>query len=169
MERGIVVTISAGNNGNTGPIYSSSGSNGDGVLSIAAVNVTALYLGYHGGRGVHGPGIAKTVAERISTSGRSVAWGGDTVLYNQTAPPFQVGTCLVDAWKVLHFDTQLTAEPFALLDTESFKPDWTTAITNKGNSTITYTFELEPQARMERISLSLTEVIDHGSPESESG
>lgn len=195
-------------------MFSSSGSNGDGVLSVAAVNVTgtpnvtfvnskpvaayfstwgptnelllkpdigapgyeivstvlaqgyeemsgtsmaapyiagvaALYLGYHGGRSLHGPGIARTIAERISTSGRSVAWGGDTILHNQTAPPFHVGTGLVDAWKVLHYNTQLTAEPFALLDTESFKPDWTAAITNTGNSIITYTFGLEPQAGME--------------------
>lgn len=182
-------------------MFSSSGSNGDGVLSVAAVNITgapnvtfanskpvtayfsnwgptnellvstvlaqgyeemsgtsmaalyiagvaALYLGYHGGRSLHRPGIARAVAERISTSGRSVTWGGDTTLYNQTAPPFHVGAGLVDAWKVLHYGTQLTTEPFALLDTESFKPYWTAAINNTGNSAITYKFELEPQVGM---------------------
>jgi hypothetical protein len=111
--------------------------------------VAALYLGHHGGRARHGPGIAKVVAERIATSGQSVAWSTGRVHYDQTAPPFQVGNGLVDAWKVLHYQTQLSAEPFALLDTESFKPDWEAGITNKGNRAATYTFELEPQAGVE--------------------
>lgn len=35
-----MVTISAGNEGNTGPFYSSSGASGHNVLSVAAINVT---------------------------------------------------------------------------------------------------------------------------------
>ena len=214
MERGVVITISAGNEGYTGPFYTSSGSNGNGVLSIAAVNVTgarnvsfanskpvaayfstwgptnelllkpeiaapgydiistvtdneyeemsgtsmaapyiagvaALYLGAKGGRSYHGPSIARTLSERIATSGRSVAWSADSVRYNVTAPPFQVGSGIVDAWKVLNYETQVMAEPFALLDTESFRGNWSAAITNTGNSSIVYTFELEPQGGVE--------------------
>lgn len=111
--------------------------------------IAALYIGKYGGREFHGPSIAKTVFERIATSGRSVAWGADTVRLNATAPPFQVGTGLVDAWKVLQYDTSVVAEPFALLDTETFRPDWTATINNAGNKTVTFTFELEPQAGLE--------------------
>ncbi|CAI6093329.1 unnamed protein product [Clonostachys chloroleuca] len=213
VQRGIVVTISAGNEGYTGPIYSSSGSNGDGVISVAAVNATgntndtvdsrsiaayfstwgptnelllkpdiaapgfdivstvldgeyeemsgtsmaapyiagvaALWIGKYGGRAVHGPKTAKLVSERITTSGSSVAWSADIVRFNQTAPPFQVGTGLVNALKVLHYDTQISAKPFSLLDTESFQPDWTANITNRGNTSVTFTFEVEPQSGME--------------------
>ncbi|KAG9250584.1 peptidase S8/S53 domain-containing protein [Emericellopsis atlantica] len=216
VEKGVVVTISAGNEGSEGPFYSSSGSNGDGVLSIAAVNVTgmpnatfadskpvaayftswgptnelhlkpeigapgvnvvstvpnqqyeemsgtsmaapyiagvaALYLGHHGGRSYNGPGIAKTVVDRIATSGRSVAWSAADIQLNKTAPPFQVGSGLVDAWKVLHYATQVTSKPFALLDTESFQADWSATITNNGNRTVTYDFELEPQEGFEML------------------
>ena len=211
-----MVTISAGNEGYTGPFYSSSGSNGAGVISVSAVNVTgtpnvtfsnsqpvaayfstwgptnelllkpdiaapgydivstvidqqyeemsgtsmsapyiagvaALYLGYHGGREVQGPEVAKKVSQRIASSGRSVAWSAGNILLNQTAPPFQVGTGLVDAWKVLHYDTELAAEPFALLDTENFQSNWSANITNSGNESITYTFQLEPQAGTEML------------------
>ena len=218
VDRGVVVTISAGNEGYTGPFYSSSGSNGEGVLSIAAVNVTgnpnisvsdpraipvpayfttwgptnelllkpdigapgyevistvlnqsyeemsgtsmaapyiagvaALYIGEYGGRSLHGADFAKMLGKRIIASGRSVAWTANTPQYNQTAPPFQVGTGLVDAHKVLTYDTELSFEPFALLDTELFRPHWIARIGNWGNSTVDYTFGLEPQAGTEII------------------
>lgn len=213
VEKGIVVTIAAGNEGDSGPFYSSSGSNGHGVLSVAAANVTglphvnhanhswdpvpcdfttwgptaeillkpdiaapgenvistvlnqsydaisgtsmsapyiagiaALYIGEHGGREVFGPGFAKMVSDRIKASGRSLPWLADYLLRNHTAPPFQVGTGLVDAWSVLMYDTQLTYEPFALLDTELFEPLWKVNITNNGNDTLNYWFGLEPQS-----------------------
>lgn len=89
------------------------------------------------------------LASRIASSGRSVAWSADRLRWNKTAPPFQVGTGLIDAWKVLRYDTHLTGPSFALLDSENFRSNWTTGITNHGNRTITYTFELEPQAGVE--------------------
>lgn len=208
VDKGVVVTISAGNEGYTGPLYSSSGSNGDGVISVASINVTsrlnetdkpvaayfttwgptnelllkpdiggpgydvvstvldqgyeetsgtsmaapyiagvaALWIGQHGGREIHGPEVSRMLANRIATSGRNVAWSADRLRLNQTAPPFQVGTGLVDAWKVLNYNTQLTGPSYALLDTENFKSRWTTGITNRGNVSVTYTFEQEPQA-----------------------
>lgn len=208
-----MVTISAGNEGYSGPFYSSSGSNGHGVLAVSAINVTsnpnistsdpraapipayfttwgptnelllkpdigapgfdvistvidqsyeemsgtsmaapyiagvaALFVGEHGGREIYGPGFAEMLAKRIISSGRSVAWSGNTPRLNQTAPPFQVGTGLVDAWKVLRYKTQLTFEPFSLLDTETFRPRWQAEIANNGNRTVKYTFQVEPQA-----------------------
>lgn len=206
-----MIAISAGNEGFTGPFFSSSGSNGPGVLSIAAINVTgnpnisisdpratpmpayfttwgptnelllkpdigapgydvistvpdqgyelmsgtsmsapyiagvaALYIGKYGGRSIHGADFAKTLGQRIVASGKTVAWSAAYTYLNHTAPPFQVGTGLVDAAKVLNYNTQLTFEPFALLDTEMFRPSWSAEITNYGNSTVNYTFALEP-------------------------
>lgn len=205
------MTISAGNEGYTGPLFSSSGSNGDGVLSVASINVTtklnqtdkpvaayfttwgptnelllkpdigapgydivstvldqgyeemsgtsmsapyiagvaALWIGKNGGRAIHGPEVSRMLAGRIASSGRSVTWSADRIRRNKTAPPFQVGTGLVDAWKVLNYDTHLTGTPFALLDSESFQSNWSTGITNGGNTSVTYTFELEPQTGVE--------------------
>lgn len=211
VDKGVVVAISAGNEGYTGPLYTSSGSNGDGVISVAGINVTsrlnetdkpvaayfstwgptnelllkpdigapgydvvstvldqgyeemsgtsmaapyiagvaALWIGQHGGREVHGPEVSRMLANRISTSGRNVAWSADRLRWNRTAPPFQVGTGLVDAWKVLQYNTQLTGPSFALQDTVNFTPRWAIGITNQGNTSVTYTFELEPQAGVE--------------------
>jgi subtilisin family serine protease len=212
VDKGVVVTISAGNEGHTGPFFSSTGSNGHGVLSVAAINVTgnpnvsisdkqalplpayfttwgptnellikpdigapgfkvistvlnqnyesmsgtsmsapyiagvaALYIGAHGGREAYGPGFARMLGKRIMSSGRSVGWSADRIRLDKKAPPFQVGTGLVDAVKVLRYDTQLEYEPFALLDTELFSPDWSADITNNGDKPVTYTFEIEPQ------------------------
>lgn len=111
--------------------------------------VAALYIGEHGGREVHGPGFARYLAKRIISSGRSVAWCANEARLNETAPPFQVGTGLVDAQKVLQYTTHLSFEPFALLDTELFRPDWTVDISNMGKHRVTYSFELEPQAAVE--------------------
>lgn len=213
VEKGIVVTISAGNEGDSGAFYSSSGSNGRGVLSVAAVNATAqprinksnlknqprpgyfttwgptnellikpdigapgwdivstvlnqsygelsgtsmsapyiagvaaLYIGEYGGREMFGPGFAKMLRDRIASSGRSLPWTTYETLRNYTAPPFQVGTGLVDAWKVLKYDTDLGYEPFALMDKQFFKPQWRINITNNGDVTQRYNFKLEPGA-----------------------
>ncbi|KAL7781385.1 subtilisin-like protein [Trichoderma afarasin] len=215
-DKGVVVTISAGNEGNTGPFFSSSGANGHNVLSVAAINVTgnpnistsdpsaapipalftswgptnelllkpdigapgfeilstipgndyismsgtsmaapyiagiaALYISKHGGRELHGSGFAKMLSNRIVSSGVSIGWAvGDTDLKFR-APPFQVGTGLVNALKVIDYDTQLEFEPFSLSDSIQFRPTWTANVTNSGNQTVVYSFELEPQAGVE--------------------
>lgn len=106
--------------------------------------VAALYISKFGGRSLHGVDFAKTLGQRIIASGKTVAWSAAATYLNHTAPPFQVGTGLVDAVKVLKYDTQLTFEPFALLDTELFRPSWSADILNTGNSTVNYTFVHEP-------------------------
>lgn len=210
VERGVFVSIAAGNDGEKGPFYSGVGSNGQHVVSVAAINasgdpmladsdsqhrpiaayftswgptnelvlkpdigapgynilstyldqgfetdsgssmaapyiagIAALYIGHHGGRELHGPNFAKDLAKRIASSGRNVAWSTGDIFFNESAPPFQVGTGLVDAWKVLHYDTQISFEPISLLDTELFQPEWDIQVTNNGNRTVNYAFEHE--------------------------
>ncbi|KAM5352058.1 hypothetical protein ACJ41O_004781 [Fusarium nematophilum] len=213
VDKGIVVVASAGNEGEFGPFYSSSGALGHGVLAVAAANVTtrpnanrtgedlgpipvyfttwgptnellikpdiaapgfmivstvlnqsyeelsgtsmaapyiaglaALFVGEYGGREFHGAGFAKMVRDRIASSGKTLPFVSNRLLPNFKASPFQVGTGLVDAWKVLKYDTQLEFEPFALKDTELFKSRWVFNITNTDGKGHKYTLKLEPQA-----------------------
>ncbi|KAF4456563.1 putative subtilisin-like serine protease [Fusarium austroafricanum] len=213
VDKGVVVIASAGNEGEFGPFYSSSGAVGRGVLAVAAANVTtrpnanrtgedlgpipvyfttwgptnelllkpdiaapgfmimstvlnqsyeelsgtsmsapyiagiaALFIGKYGGRAFHGVGFAKLLRDRIASSGTSLPFVNNRLIRRHKASPFQVGTGLVDAWKVLNYDTQLEYEPFALMDTELFKPRWSFNVTNTGGKAHEYTFKLEPQA-----------------------
>lgn len=108
--------------------------------------VAALFVGANGGREFHGAGFAKMLHDRIVSSGSSLPWISSSLMRDFAAPPFHVGTGLVNAVKVLNYKTQLEFEPFALLDTEMFKPTWTFNITNSGDRECGYSFELEPQA-----------------------
>ncbi|KAI9163832.1 Subtilisin NAT [Paramyrothecium foliicola] len=64
VDRGVVVTIAAGNSGNGGPYYASSGSSGDGVVCVASAKLQAA---------------TKQIAPSYFTS-----WGG---LYDLTVKP----------------------------------------------------------------------------------
>ncbi|TWU78159.1 hypothetical protein ED733_007594 [Metarhizium rileyi] len=211
VERGVFVSIAAGNEGEIGPFYSGVGSNGRHVVSVAAINATgdlllsksdfrqrpiaayftswgptnelivkpdigapgynilstyleqgfetdsgssmaapyiagiaALYIASHGGRELHGSSFAIDLARRIVTSGQSVAWSTGKIVFNESAPVFQVGTGLVNAIKVLNYTTQVSFEPISLLDTQLFQAEWDIRITNNANRTVAYTFEHEP-------------------------
>ncbi|KAF5607156.1 subtilisin-like serine protease [Fusarium subglutinans] len=213
VDKGVVVIASAGNEGEFGPFYSSSGAVGRGVLAVAAANVTtkpnanrtgedlgplpvyfttwgptnelllkpdiaapgymimstvlnqsyeelsgtsmsapyiagiaALFVGQYGGRAFNGAGFAKMLRDRIASSGKTLPFVNNRLMRKYKASPFQVGTGLVDAWKVLNYDTQLEYESFSLMDTELFRPRWTFNITNTGGIAHEYTFKLEPQA-----------------------
>ncbi|PHH59124.1 hypothetical protein CDD81_3718 [Ophiocordyceps australis] len=214
VEKGLVVVISAGNDGTYGPFFAGGGSNGPGVLSVASISVdtnskvsienasaqpessgftswgptnellikpdvgapgygivsthlngtykvssgtsmaapyiagiAALYIGAHGGRSIHGPGFGRWLSEKIITSGRSVSWS--STRRNVTAPPFQVGTGLVDALRVLNYTTHVSSTPMALQDLATFRNYWTVNITNNANETVEYTFAQESQAAVE--------------------
>ncbi|KAM0301737.1 hypothetical protein ACHAPM_004885 [Fusarium culmorum] len=213
VNKGVVMIASAGNEGEFGPFYSSSGAIGHGVLAVAAANVTtkpnanrtgedygpmpvyfttwgptnelllkpdiaapgfeitstvlnqsyeelsgtsmsapyiagiaALFIGKYGGRAFNGAGVAKMLRDRIASSGKSLPFVSSRLNRKFKSPPFQVGTGLVDAIKVLNYDTQLEYEPFALRDTELFTPRWKFNITNTGGRVHQYKFKLEPQA-----------------------
>ncbi|KAG6314457.1 hypothetical protein E4U22_008757, partial [Claviceps purpurea] len=210
-EKGVFVSIAAGNEGENGPFYSGVASNGRHVVSVAAINTTgdpklhkagpesrpvaayftswgptnelmlkpdigapgydvlstyldhgfqtdsgssmaapyiagvaALYISEHGGRELHGSNFAKKLANRIIASGQNVAWSTGDISFNESAPPFQVGTGLIDARKVLLYKTHLSFEPISLLDTETFVPEWNITVTNGANRTTHYTFHHEP-------------------------
>ncbi|KAG6001893.1 hypothetical protein E4U21_003742 [Claviceps maximensis] len=210
-QKGVFVSIAAGNEGENGPFYSGTGSNGRHVVSVAAINTTgdpslqkagpasrpvaayftswgptnelvlkpdvgapgydiistyldhgfqtdsgssmaapyiagiaALYISEHGGRELHGLNFATDLANRIIASGQDVAWSTGEISFSESAPPFQVGTGLVDARKVLLYKTQLSFDSISLQDTELFRPDWNIQVTNRANRTVHYTFHHEP-------------------------
>ncbi|KAK2593736.1 hypothetical protein QQS21_008554 [Conoideocrella luteorostrata] len=118
----------------------------DSGSSMAApyiAGIAALYIAEHGGRELHGSNLAIELTNRIISSGQNVAWSTEEIYFNESAPPFQVGSGLVDARKVLLYTTHLSFDQISLLDTELFRPDWDIRITNHANRTVHYTFEHE--------------------------
>ncbi len=111
--------------------------------------VAALYVSKYGGRSTHGPEFAKQLTSRILSSGGSLPWQVVEPDYLPTdfgfwAPPAQVGTGLVNASKVLDYETTLSLEKFALNDTGHFSRYHGVDITNHGSKPVTYTFTLQP-------------------------
>ncbi|TDZ16764.1 Minor extracellular protease vpr [Colletotrichum orbiculare MAFF 240422] len=115
--------------------------------------VAALYIGHHGGRSVQGKGFARALSRRIISSGYALPWSDGTAAdYGFTAPPAQVGNGMVDAWKVLHYDTELGFEKMQLNDTRYFSRYHDVAVTNNGASDVTYQFSLQPNAGVDALA-----------------
>ncbi|KAK7932068.1 hypothetical protein PG985_002780 [Apiospora marii] len=121
--------------------------------------VAALYIGQHGGRRQHGPGFAKTLVDRIISSGGAVAWsvldplppGGNghpapPIMMSAWAPVAQVGAGMINAAKILNYTTSLSFDKMELNDTAHFKGDHQVDITNGGSEPVTYRFNLQPWA-----------------------
>ena len=134
--------------------------NGTSMATPYISGIAALYVGQFGGRAVHGPGFAKMLVRRIISSGSPMKWNPEVrnhfdgavskpVYPGATAPVMQVGSGLVDAWKVLKSTTQLGFEKFALNDTKNFVPDHEVTITNLGPVPVTYTFGIKPLSGVE--------------------
>ncbi|KAH8892987.1 putative minor extracellular protease vpr [Thozetella sp. PMI_491] len=114
--------------------------------------VAALYIGVHGGRGKHGEDFAKNLAMRLISSGKSLKWDdgmGSGIDYDFLAPVSQVGTGLIDAVKVVNYDTSLSFAKFHLNDTHHFSRYHSVDITNNGATAVTYTFSIEDSGAME--------------------
>ena len=110
--------------------------------------VAALYIGYHGGRAVHGPGFAKQLSARILSSGDAVPWGSETGS-GTFASAAQVGNGLVNATKVLNYNTELSFSKFALNDTHYFSRYHGVEVTNNAAESVIYTFEIKPAGAFE--------------------
>ena len=106
--------------------------------------VAALYIGKYGGRSFHGKGFAKMLHSRIMASGASVPWAGNTADGGKhLASPSQIGNGVVNALKVLEYDTQLSFTKFSLNDTRHFSRYQSVEITNNGDKELIYTFGVE--------------------------
>ncbi|KAK0383973.1 hypothetical protein NLU13_8062 [Sarocladium strictum] len=117
--------------------------------------VAALYIGVHGGRDVHGAGFAHMLRQRIVSSGVALPWSGDGTAqgFDFTAPVAQVGSGLVDAWKVLAYSTSLAFDSFALNDTRYFSRYHDVTVANNGDEPVTYKFSLAPAAGFETMGV----------------
>ena len=114
--------------------------------------VAALYISKYGGRKTHGPAFAKGLAMRIISSGDAVPWdngNSDGVDYGVWASVAQVGSGLINAVKVLDYDTTLSFAKFALNDTHHFSRYHSVDVTNGGSVPVTYTFEVQESGGME--------------------
>ncbi|GKT51185.1 minor extracellular protease vpr [Colletotrichum spaethianum] len=115
--------------------------------------VAALYISQHGGRSVQGKGFARALSRRIISSGYALPWSDGTATdYGYSAPPAQVGNGQIDAWKVLHYGTQLEFEKIQLNDTRYFSRYHDVTVTNNGKSDVTYKFSVQPNAGVDALA-----------------
>jgi hypothetical protein len=128
--------------------------------------VAALWIGKFGGRGVHGPGFAKQLADRIISSGNAVPWQvmtptGPPTDFGYWAPVPQVGTGMINAWTILNATTSLSFDKFALNDTHHFSRYHQVDITNNANTPVTYTFKLQPAGGFNAQSPNLPDFLTY--------
>jgi subtilisin family serine protease len=114
--------------------------------------VAALYISVHGGRDVQGKGFARALSRRIISSGTALPWSDGTATdYGYSASVGQVGNGLIDAWKVLQYDTQLEFNNFALNDTRYFNRYHDVTIKNEGKETVAYKFSHQSLAGVDTL------------------
>ncbi|GJN71538.1 peptidase S8/S53, subtilisin/kexin/sedolisin [Purpureocillium lilacinum] len=118
---------------------------GTAMAAPYVAGIAALYHSQLGGQHLAPSSWATDFAARVISGGQNVHWGPDDAL----APPFLVGTGLVDAHKVLTSKTLLKFEPFALLDEEHFQPNWTFTIINQSAKKVKYKFSHQAHAAVE--------------------
>ncbi|GKT44887.1 minor extracellular protease vpr [Colletotrichum spaethianum] len=115
---------------------------GTSMATPYVAGVAALYIGKYGGRATHGPGFGKRLSARILASCDSARWhnGNNMTDYGTWAPVFQLGNGLVNATKVMNYQSELSFAKFALNDTVNFVHTHSVNITNNCTGPITYRF-----------------------------
>ncbi|OIW33557.1 serin endopeptidase [Coniochaeta ligniaria NRRL 30616] len=126
------------------------------LASAYVAGIAALYIGQYGGRKTNSAFNATDLTMRIISSGSAVPHidyrSGDLTGFN--SPVTQVGTGLVNAFKVLNYTTQLSYSKFALNDTHYFERYQKVDITNNADVDVTYTFAAIPAAGYEAWSVA---------------
>jgi subtilisin family serine protease len=119
--------------------------------------VAALYLSEKGARELHSKGLASDLSMRIISSGSSISSSSFEGVVNDAfkASTFQVGAGLVDARKVIDSSASLELRRFALNDTLHANRNQDLTIRNNGNTTLSFTFDLESAAGYETLQEAL--------------
>ncbi|EON96047.1 putative minor extracellular protease vpr protein [Phaeoacremonium minimum UCRPA7] len=147
----------------TWPTDSWAVASGTSMATPYVAGVAALYIGQYGGRKTNPNFNSTELIMKIISSGDSIAFNdGQTMTdYGLYAPVPQVGTGMINGFKVLNYTTLLSYTKFELNDTHHFSRYHSVQITNKNPSaTVTYDFAMEDAAGFEVWSAESTRPKD---------
>jgi subtilisin family serine protease len=125
---------------------------GTAMATPYVAGVAALYVSATGGRKVYGADFAKNFMSKVISSGESLPYSSIGLIFPEfDASVDQIGTGLIQADRILTYNTTLAFEKFSLNDTNHFSPQHSVNITNNGDAAVTYTFSLQPAGGYEAL------------------
>ena len=130
---------------------------GTSMATPYVAGVAALYLSEKAGRELHSKELASDLSMRIISSGRSTSSASFEGVVNDAfkASTFQVGAGLVNARKVIDSEVSLGLQRFTLNDTRHNERHQDLTIRNNGNTTLSFSFDLESAAGYEALQEAL--------------